>query len=96
MARLPRFEMMGQPQHVVVGGNNLIRPLDMEVAMWRTILAHVYVIIMATIVVMAGNILADRYGEAVVRFISDFGNTAVQEKAQLEQGVKEWNKKILE
>lgn len=64
--------------------------------MWRTILAHVYVIVMATIVVMAGNILADRYGDAIVGFVSGVGSKASQEKAELEQGVKDWNKKVLD
>ncbi len=64
--------------------------------MWRTILAHIYVIIMATIVVMAGNILAERYGEEIVEFVSGMSSKARQERAQIEQGVKDWNKKILE
>lgn len=64
--------------------------------MWRTILAHIYVIVMATIVVMAGNILADRYGDDIAGFVSSAGNKASQEKAQIEQGVKDWNKKVLD
>lgn len=64
--------------------------------MWRTILAHIYVIIMATIVVMSGNILADRFGDDVVDFVSGVGSKATQEKTQIEQGVKDWNKKILD
>ena len=64
--------------------------------MWRTILAHIYVILMATIVVMAGNILADRYGDDIVAFIGGVGSKASQEKSQLEQGVKDWNKKMLD
>lgn len=64
--------------------------------MWRTILAHLYVIVMATMVVMAGNILADRYGDAITAFVADIGSKASQEKAQLEQGVKDWNKKMLD
>lgn len=64
--------------------------------MWRTILAHVYVIVMATIVVMAGNILADRYSDAITAFVGGIGSKASQEKAHLEQGVKDWNKKMLD
>lgn len=64
--------------------------------MWRTIMAHIYVIVMATIVVMAGNILADRYGDAIVGFVNSLGSKASQEKTQIEQGVKDWNKKILD
>ncbi len=64
--------------------------------MWRTILAHIYVIIMATVVVMAGNILADRYGDTIINFVNGIGSKASQEKAQIEQGVKDWNKKMLD
>ncbi len=64
--------------------------------MWRTILAHIYVIIMATIVIIAGNILADRFGDDILDYVSGVGSKASQEKAQLEQGVKDWNKKMLD
>lgn len=64
--------------------------------MWRTILAHVYVIVMATIVVMAGNILADRFGDDIVRAVSGVGAKASAEKTELEQSVKDWNKKVLD
>ena len=64
--------------------------------MWRTILAHVYVIIMATIVVMAGNILADKFGDDIVDFFSDLGTQAAQEKANIEHGVKDWNNNMLD
>ena len=64
--------------------------------MWRTILAHIYVIVMATVVVMAGNILAEQYGDDIVQFVSSAGSKASQEKAQLEKGVKDWNKKVLD
>lgn len=64
--------------------------------MWRTILAHIYVILMATIVVMTGNILADKFGDDIVNFVSGLGSQAVQEKANIEQGVKDWNKSILD
>ncbi|MEX1199835.1 MAG: hypothetical protein WEB02_03500 [Methylophaga sp.] len=64
--------------------------------MWRTILAHVYVIVMGTVVVMAGNILADRFGDDIVRAVSGFGAKASAEKVELEQSVKDWNKKVLD
>lgn len=64
--------------------------------MWRTILAHVYVIAMATIVVMAGNILADRFGDDIVRAVTGVGAKASAEKTELEQSVKDWNKKVLD
>ncbi len=64
--------------------------------MWRTILAHVYVIVMATMVVMAGNILADRFGDEIVRAVSGVGAKANAEKTELEQSVKDWNKKVLD
>ena len=64
--------------------------------MWRTILAHVYVIVMATIVVMTGNILADRFGDDIVRAVSGVGAKATAEKNELEQSVKDWNKKVLD
>ncbi len=64
--------------------------------MWPTILAHMYLIIMATMVVMTGNILAQQYGEEIVEFVIGISSQASQERAQLEQGVKDWNKKILE
>ena len=64
--------------------------------MWRTILAHFYVIVMATIVVMAGTILADRFGDDIVRAVSGVGAKASAEKTELEQSVKDWNKKVLD
>ncbi len=64
--------------------------------MWRTILAHIYVISMATLVVMAGNILADRFGDNIVRYVSGVGSKVSQEKAQIQKGVKDWNKKMLD
>lgn len=64
--------------------------------MWRTILVHVYVIVMATVVVMAGNILADRFGDDIVRVVSGVGAKASAEKTELEQSVKDWNKKVLD
>ncbi|MCX4189371.1 hypothetical protein [Methylophaga sp. OBS3] len=64
--------------------------------MWRTIVAHIYVIIMATVVVMTGNILADKFGDGIVNFLSGLGNQAAQEKANIEQGVKDWNKNMLD
>ena len=64
--------------------------------MWRTILAHIYVIVMATLVVMAGNILADRYGDRIAGFVSGVGSKASQEKAQIQKDVKDWNKKMLD
>ena len=64
--------------------------------MWRTILAHVYVIVMGTLVVMAGTILADRFGEDIVRAVSGVGAKASAEKVKLEQSVKDWNKKVLD
>ena len=64
--------------------------------MWRTILAHVYVIVMATIVLMAGNILADRFGDDIVRAVTGVGAKASAEKTELEQSVKDWNKKVLD
>lgn len=64
--------------------------------MWRTVLAHVYVIVMATIVVVAGNILADRFGDDIVRAVSGVGAKASAEKTELEQSVKDWNKKVLD
>ena len=64
--------------------------------MWRTIRAHVYVIVMATIVLMAGNILADRFGDDIVRAVTGVGAKASAEKTELEQSVKDWNKKVLD
>ena len=64
--------------------------------MWRTILAHVYVIVMATMVVMVGNILADRFGDDIVRAVLGVGAKASAEKTELEQSVKDWNKKVLD
>ena len=64
--------------------------------MWRTILAHVYVLVMATMVVMVGNTLADRFGDDIVRAVTGVGAKASAEKTELEQSVKDWNKKVLD
>ena len=65
-------------------------------AVWRTILAHLYIIVLAMIVVMAGNILANRFGDDIVRVVSGVGEKASAEKTELEQSVKDWNKKVLD
>lgn len=62
----------------------------------RIILTHLYVIIMATIVITAGNIIADQYGGTIKHGISTLLNSVDREVTEVQHGVTDWNKKILD
>ncbi|MDF1589174.1 MAG: hypothetical protein P1P93_08490 [Gammaproteobacteria bacterium] len=64
--------------------------------MTRVIFTHLYLIIVATLVVMAGNILADQYGPDIKQALSDMMNSADHSVNNVEQTVTDWNKKILD
>ena len=64
--------------------------------MAKLILTHLYVIMMAIFVVMAGNILADQYGTAISSTISGVVSNADSAIDEVEQSVVDWNKKILD
>lgn len=64
--------------------------------MFRVILTHLYVIFMAIFVVMTGNILASRYGDDIVGSIKSLINSADSEMSEMQDSVKDWNKKVLD
>lgn len=51
---------------------------------------------MATAIVMAGNILADRYGATITSKISEVIDSADREIDDVQRSVIDWNKKILD
>tara|TARA_R110002049_G_scaffold277562_2_gene456084 strand:- start:1449 stop:1643 length:195 start_codon:yes stop_codon:yes gene_type:complete len=64
--------------------------------MIRVIFTHLYVIIVAIIVVTAGNILADQYGSSITRSLSNMVNAVDHSMNNVEETVTDWNKKILD
>jgi len=64
--------------------------------MARVIFTHLYVIVVATLVVMTGNILADRYGETITQSLSSMVNSVDHKMNNVEETVTDWNKKILD
>lgn len=64
--------------------------------MARVIFTHLYVIIVATLVVMAGNILADQYGPTIKHALSDMVNSVDHSLDNVEQTVTDWNKNVLD
>ncbi len=64
--------------------------------MARVIFTHLYVIIVATLVVMTGNILADQYGPGIKQSLSDMINSVDHSVNNIEETVTDWNKKILD
>jgi ubiquinone biosynthesis protein UbiJ len=63
--------------------------------MARVIFTHLYVIIVATLVVMTGNILADQYGPSIKKTMSDIVYSVDHSVNNVEETVTDWNKKIL-
>lgn len=57
---------------------------------------HLYIIVMAVFVVTTGNILADKYGSTLSSKLSGVISSADKEINNVQQGVVDWNKKILE
>jgi len=64
--------------------------------MARVIFTHLYVIIMATVVVMTGNILADRYGDDIVSGLHGMVQSTDDGMAEMKNSVKDWNKHMLD
>ena len=64
--------------------------------MTKLILLHLYVIVMSIFVVMAGNILAERYGPTISSNISAAVNSADSTINNVQDSVVDWNRKILE
>jgi hypothetical protein len=64
--------------------------------MLRVIFTHLYVIIVAILVVTAGNIIADQYGASITKSLSSMVNTVDHKMNNVEETVTDWNKKILE
>lgn len=64
--------------------------------MTKLILIHLYFIVIAIFVVMAGNILADQYGTSISTTISAVVNSADNAIDDAGESVVDWNKKIME
>jgi hypothetical protein len=64
--------------------------------MLRVIFTHLYVIIVAILVVTAGNIIADQYGASITKSLSSMVNKVDHSMNNVEETVTDWNKKILE
>jgi hypothetical protein len=64
--------------------------------MVRVIFTHLYVIIVAILVVTAGNIIADQYGASITKSLSSMVNQVDHKMNNVEETVTDWNKKILE
>lgn len=64
--------------------------------MVRVFFTHVYVIVMAIIVVMTGNILANRFGDDIVNSLSSLVSSADDSVTDMQEKVKDWNKNVLD
>lgn len=64
--------------------------------MLRVFFAHLYVIVMAIIVITTSNILASRYGDDIVNGIQNLVRGADNEVSEVQESVKDWNKKMLD
>lgn len=64
--------------------------------MVRVIFAHLYVILMAIVVITTGNILADRYGDDIVNGLNNLVSSADSEIGEMQESVKDWNKNMLD
>lgn len=64
--------------------------------MLRVILFHLYVAIMAVIVITTANILSDRYGQTIINSITGTVDEVNNDVSAVKNKVKDWNKKILE
>ena len=63
--------------------------------MLRLFLTHVYVILMAFIIITAANIVAAQYGEKIVSSIHGLVSGTDQKVEQIHDKVKNWNKDIM-
>lgn len=64
--------------------------------MLRVFFSHLYVIVMAIIVITTSNILASRYGDDIVNGIQNLVSSADNEVSEVQESVKDWNKKMLD
>lgn len=64
--------------------------------MMKIIFTHVYVIVMAIFIVMTGNILADKYGAAIISKISNLSASVDRDVGDMQRSVKSWNKNLLD
>lgn len=64
--------------------------------MVRVIFTHIYVIVMAVLVIMTANILSDRYGDDIVTGLKNLVSSADSEITEMQEGVKDWNKNMLD
>lgn len=64
--------------------------------MVRVIFTHLYVIVMAILVIMTANILSDRYGDDIVSGLKGMLSSADSEISEMQNSVKDWNKNMLD
>lgn len=64
--------------------------------MLRVIFTHLYVILMAIIVITTSNILASRYGDDIVNSLKNMVSTADSGVNEMQENVKDWNKNMLD
>lgn len=66
-----------------------------EASMLKLLLTHVYVIVMAFIIMTAANIVAAQYGEKISSAIHSLVGGTDQQIEQMHDKVKNWNKDIV-
>lgn len=64
--------------------------------MVRVILSHVYVILMAIVVITTSNILAAQYGEDIVTSLKGLLSSTEAEISGIQSSTRDWNKKVLD
>lgn len=64
--------------------------------MVRVIFTHLYVILMAIVVITTSNILATRYGDSIVSGLNNLVSSADNEITEMQDSVKDWNKNMLD
>lgn len=64
--------------------------------MLRVFLTHLYVIVMAFVVLTASHIVANRYGDDIINSLTGFAGSADNRIDTMQDSVKDWNKKMLD
>lgn len=64
--------------------------------MVRVIFTHLYIILMAIVVITTSNILASRYGDSIVNGLNSLVSSADSEITEMQDSVKDWNKNMLD
>lgn len=64
--------------------------------MVRVIFTHLYVIMMAIIVITTSHILANRYGDDIVNSLKSLVSSADSGMNEMQESVKDWNKNMLD